>query len=122
MDEHTAVEPALLSSADGGADFQPSQIAGWQSEVAIFLTECLDEVQAVSELLRSAQSPATPAPVTATPTPENPPRAAQPPTAPATPVESPFIPEADAEAEGDFNARLANLKKMLAEKLTDSET
>jgi len=117
--------------------FRAEQIAGWQSETSALIDECLAEIRMVSVLLGSVGTTDATSHTEHTPrrtvNPEesdladspkpfcdNSRRPGQPTgtTGDQSATERP--PETPSDEENDFDARLANLKKLLAEKLTDS--
>ncbi|MFQ5730747.1 MAG: hypothetical protein ACE5KM_02210 [Planctomycetaceae bacterium] len=130
MADQFAYPDAPPETTADAATFRAEHVAGWQSEVAQFLGECLEEVRSVSALLQSLEGrtppePAAPFRVTAAPaaSPQPDVPTSPQPAMPAFERPAAFEPEQSAEAPGgDFDARLANLKKLLAEKLTDSES
>jgi hypothetical protein len=108
-------------------EFLPHHVRGLQTEVVAVMNECLQELDRVGDLLRTLETPFA----ATVPLPREMRHAgdasrhdrdASPPARP-----SPSSPPAAAAAYGesrnvsDFDARLANLKRMLAEKLTDEQ-
>lgn len=104
--------------------YQPHHVRALQAEVTTGVNECLQELDYISEMLRTLEAPfGGPPPDTWDST--SPGDATQPMTGPA-PVPAPPAPTAgtayaETDSSTDFDARLANLKRLLAEKLTEDE-
>lgn len=87
---------------------QPGTIAGWRTEIQSMLNQCLAELRSIESSLKLAATDSS-----ATfdrPEPQQPLAYTERPQA---------SPTSDTE---DFDTRLANLKKLLAEKLTNAES
>lgn len=104
--------------------YQPHHVRGLQAEVTAFVNDCLQELENICESLRTPGSPPA--------MPVSPPREFSPPrdlnrepdsaaTVPTSPESAPMPAESGPESLGDFDARLAKLKRMIAERLTDDE-
>lgn len=122
MDDQLAYNGAQRGGPADAVAFHPDQIRNWQSEVAAFLGQCLAEIDAVSAMLQSIDEPGAGETPPQTTVPARPPAAS--PTggvdrdaAFREPASAARAPEPKPADDGDYNARLANLKKMLAEKL-----
>ncbi len=132
--------------------FHSQPIAGWRAEIATFLQDCLREVQSIAEMLHSVGqqtvgnaglakstlplSAPEPAEDTAILTsrqfeamnagdiglPEYPSAALHKRDDYPSMSARPQPPTASTNTDDDFDSRLANLKRMLAEKLTNSES
>lgn len=109
-----------------GADMprlHPDAVRSWRNEMSAGINEYLGELRNIEAALQSHTVPSEATAVanrfrSREPVNEPPPRPtpfAEPPKAAAT------APTSGSSEEQEFDARLANLKKMLAEKLTNAE-
>jgi hypothetical protein len=123
--------------------YLPQHVRGLQSEVTGVFNECMQELEFVCEMLRGIEIPATatgasPRNVPMPSHPKHDPGNAAAAHAPSTALDGREAPHpsraatlppaaterptyAKTESTTDFDARLANLKRLLAEKLTEDE-
>ena len=123
LDGTAATHPSRVAADDlRDVDFLPHHVRGLQSEVVAVMNDCLQELDRVGDLLRGLETPLSvtmPLPRQSSHS-RDADRHDQDAT-PARPAPSSATGYGESRNVSDFDARLANLKRMLAEKLTNNE-
>lgn len=100
----------------------PDAVRSWRNDMSAKVNEFLSDIRSLEAALaeRSTPSESTAAAERFRASSTSEPAARPAPLSPASPAPPPAQPSGSAQ-EQEFDARLANLKKMLAEKLTNAE-